>query len=70
LFWRDPIECLESLFSNPPFHNKLDFTPRRVYTTAAHLVRVYSEWMTGDAAWEMQVRAAVTFFFVISTRLL
>ncbi|KAG2738995.1 hypothetical protein P692DRAFT_201730262 [Suillus brevipes Sb2] len=56
LFWRDPIECLESLFSNPLFHDKLDFVPRRVYSTAAHLVRVYSEWMTGDAAWEMQTR--------------
>ncbi|KIK45260.1 hypothetical protein CY34DRAFT_22595 [Suillus luteus UH-Slu-Lm8-n1] len=56
LFWRDPIECLESLFSNPLFHDKLDFIPRRVYSTAAHLVRVYSEWMTGDAAWEMQTR--------------
>ncbi|KAG1741214.1 hypothetical protein EDD22DRAFT_744744, partial [Suillus occidentalis] len=30
LFWRDPIECLESLFSNPLFHDKLDFVPRRV----------------------------------------
>ncbi|KAG2338456.1 hypothetical protein BDR05DRAFT_893431 [Suillus weaverae] len=27
LFWRDPIECLESLFSNPLFHDKLDFIP-------------------------------------------
>ncbi|KAG0699348.1 hypothetical protein DFH29DRAFT_983549 [Suillus ampliporus] len=53
---KDPIECLESLFANPLFHDKLDFTPRRVYTTAAHLIRVYSEWMTGDAAWEMQTQ--------------
>ncbi|KAG1744791.1 hypothetical protein EDB19DRAFT_1591983, partial [Suillus lakei] len=43
LFWRDPIECLESLFANPLFHDKLDFTPHRVYTMAAHLIRVYSE---------------------------
>ncbi|KAG0697850.1 hypothetical protein DFH29DRAFT_1003402 [Suillus ampliporus] len=28
LFWRDPVECLESLFSNPLFHDKLDFIPR------------------------------------------
>ncbi|KAG1785391.1 uncharacterized protein HD556DRAFT_1214619, partial [Suillus plorans] len=43
LFWRDPIKCLESLFSNLLFHDKLDFTPHCVYTMAAHLVRVYSE---------------------------
>ncbi|KAG0694630.1 hypothetical protein DFH29DRAFT_773825, partial [Suillus ampliporus] len=54
LFWRDPVECLESLFSNPVFHDKLDFVPRRVYTTAARLLRVYSEWLTGDFAWDIQ----------------
>ncbi|KAG2039879.1 hypothetical protein BDR03DRAFT_822017, partial [Suillus americanus] len=33
LFWRDPVECLESLFSNPLFHDQLDFTPHYVYKT-------------------------------------
>ncbi|KAG2143329.1 hypothetical protein BD769DRAFT_1297671, partial [Suillus cothurnatus] len=56
LFWRDPVECLESLFSNPLFHDKLDFIPRHVYKTAEWLLRVYSEWLTGDSAWEMQTR--------------
>ncbi|KAG1817873.1 hypothetical protein DFJ58DRAFT_888393 [Suillus subalutaceus] len=32
----------------------LDFTPRRVYTTAQRLCRVFSEWATGDDAWNMQ----------------
>jgi hypothetical protein len=50
---------LESLFTNPLFYDKLDFVPRRVWKTAARLVRVYSEWLTGDAAWEIQVRAVV-----------
>ncbi|KAH7920650.1 hypothetical protein BV22DRAFT_1107578 [Leucogyrophana mollusca] len=54
LFWRDPVECLEALFSNPIFNGKIDFVPRRVYRTAAHLVRVYNEWMSGDAAWNFQ----------------
>ncbi|KAG2130225.1 hypothetical protein DEU56DRAFT_872344 [Suillus clintonianus] len=54
LFWRDPVECLESLFSNPLFHDQLDFVPRRVYTTSARLLCVYSEWLTGDSAWEIQ----------------
>lgn len=58
LFWRDPVECLEALFSNPLFHDKLDFVPRRVYTTAARLTRVYSEWLTGNFAWEFQVCAS------------
>ncbi|KAG1879138.1 hypothetical protein F4604DRAFT_1880090 [Suillus subluteus] len=54
LFWRDPVECLEALFSNPLFHDKLDFVPRHVYTAAARLTRVYSEWLIGDSAWEFQ----------------
>jgi len=58
LFWRDPVDCLESLFSNPLFHDKLDFVPRRVYQTSASLLRVYSEWLTGDSAWKLQVRAS------------
>ncbi|KAG1807617.1 uncharacterized protein BJ212DRAFT_1281805, partial [Suillus subaureus] len=54
LFWRDPIECLESLFSNPLFHDKLDFVPCRMYKMAAWLLRVYSEWLTGNSAWDVQ----------------
>ncbi|KAG1786723.1 hypothetical protein EV424DRAFT_1551366 [Suillus variegatus] len=54
LFWRDPVECLESLFSNPLFHNKLNFVPHHVYKTAVWLLRVYSEWLTGNSAWDMQ----------------
>ncbi|KAG2127501.1 hypothetical protein DEU56DRAFT_872775 [Suillus clintonianus] len=52
--WKDPVECLESLFSNPLFHDQLDFVPHCVYTTSARLLRVYSEWLTGDSAWEIQ----------------
>ncbi|KAF9232757.1 hypothetical protein BU15DRAFT_67191 [Melanogaster broomeanus] len=54
LFFRDSVECLEMLFHNPLFHDKLDLVPFRVYRTAEHLVRIYSEWMTGDVAWDMQ----------------
>ncbi|KAG2052647.1 hypothetical protein BDR06DRAFT_844090, partial [Suillus hirtellus] len=43
LFWRDPVECLESLFSNPLFHDQLDFVPRHIYTTSAWLLCIYSE---------------------------
>ncbi|KAG2059350.1 hypothetical protein BDR06DRAFT_979926 [Suillus hirtellus] len=37
LFWRDPVGCLESLFSNPLFHDKLDFIPCCIYKTAEQL---------------------------------
>jgi hypothetical protein len=56
LYYRDPIECVEFLFSNPLFARHMDYTPERLYTTAEKLERVYAGWMTGDSAWEMQVR--------------
>ena len=57
LFYRDSVECLEALFQHPLFHDKLDFVPRCVYRTAERMVRVYSEWMTGNVAWDIQVHS-------------
>ncbi|KAG1897426.1 uncharacterized protein F5891DRAFT_1129905 [Suillus fuscotomentosus] len=54
LYWRDPLDCISSLLNHPSFHDQLDFTPRKVYTTAQRLCCVYSEWMTGDNTWTMQ----------------
>ncbi|KAG1798270.1 uncharacterized protein HD556DRAFT_1440610 [Suillus plorans] len=54
LYWRDPLDCISGLLNHPAFHNHLDFTPRRVYSTAQRLCHVYSEWMTSDDAWNMQ----------------
>ncbi|KAG0703292.1 hypothetical protein DFH29DRAFT_998586 [Suillus ampliporus] len=54
LYWRDPLECIATLFNHPLFHNRMDFTPRKVYTTAEKQCRVYTEWMTGNDAWNMQ----------------
>ncbi|KAG1883998.1 hypothetical protein F4604DRAFT_1677165 [Suillus subluteus] len=49
-----PSDCISGLLNHPAFHDQLDFTPHRVYTTAQRLCCVYSEWMTGDDAWNMQ----------------
>lgn len=56
LYWRDPLDCVASILSHPLFTDELDFIPRRVYTTSAKDCRVYSDWITGEEAWEMQVR--------------
>jgi hypothetical protein len=29
----------------------------RLFNTAAKTMRIYTEWMTGDVAWSMQVRS-------------
>jgi hypothetical protein len=50
LYYRDAIECLESLFGNPLFVDALQFTPFRLFMATEKLVRAYSEWMSGDIA--------------------
>ena len=54
-FYRDALDCVEYLFGSPLFADKMDFSPVRLYRDAEQTIRVYSEWMTGDAAWDMQV---------------
>ena len=55
LFYRDPIECLQSLMHSPLVKESINFDPIHVFTTAAKLMRVYTEWLSGDTAWSMQV---------------
>ncbi|KAF8417606.1 hypothetical protein L210DRAFT_3615989 [Boletus edulis BED1] len=56
LYFRDALECIESLFSHPYFANKMDFSPYRLFTTAERLVRVYTEYMSSDGAWDNQTK--------------
>lgn len=55
LYYHDPLECVEFLFSNSLFAGRMDYSPRQLYKTAEKLEQVYNEWMTADSAWEMQV---------------
>ncbi|KAF8415444.1 hypothetical protein L210DRAFT_3431490 [Boletus edulis BED1] len=53
-YYHNSLDCIESLFNNPIFAGKMDFSPYRLFTTAERIVRVYTEWMSSDAAWELQ----------------
>ena len=55
LYWGDSLELMEALFNNPEFQDMMDFSPYQLYDSAAHLYHVYTEWMSGDEAWSMQV---------------
>lgn len=55
LYYRDPIDCIQALLSHPAFEQHISFVPRKVWSTAARLVRVYDEWLSGEHAWELQV---------------
>ncbi|KAG6377868.1 hypothetical protein JVT61DRAFT_14650 [Boletus reticuloceps] len=54
LYHRDPIECLQTLLSHPLFQRHISFVPCKVWSTAARLVCVYDDWLSGDHAWELQ----------------
>ncbi|KAF8130961.1 hypothetical protein EV363DRAFT_1398782 [Boletus edulis] len=54
LYYRDALKCIELLFNHPFFTDKMDFTPFQLFTTAERVVRVYTEWMSSNSAWEMQ----------------
>lgn len=48
LFYRDPIDCLQSILSDPHLADCIDFDCRRVYESDDRLSRVYSSFVTGD----------------------
>ena len=55
LFFRDPLECLQALLSNPIVQDFIHFTPFKLFATSKKLMRIYTEWLSGDAAWRIQV---------------
>ncbi|KAJ7725009.1 hypothetical protein DFH07DRAFT_871814 [Mycena maculata] len=54
LYYRDPLECLQELLSNPLVSDFIHFTPFRMWATAEKLVWIYTEWLSADAAWRIQ----------------
>ncbi|KAF9037253.1 hypothetical protein BJ165DRAFT_1416964 [Panaeolus papilionaceus] len=54
LYYRNPVLCLEALMRSPLVKDFIQFTPFRLYETCAKTMRIYTEWLSGDAAWFMQ----------------
>ncbi|KAI5985158.1 hypothetical protein EDD15DRAFT_2140176, partial [Pisolithus albus] len=55
LYWRDGLEVIKYLFSNPVFASCIDLSPYREYEdTPQGQQRVYSEFMSADHAWNIQ----------------
>jgi hypothetical protein len=57
---------VEALFNHPHFAREMDLSPYRLFTTAEQIVRLYTEWMSGDVAWEMQVRSPLSTLYLES----
>ncbi|KAH8991606.1 hypothetical protein EDB86DRAFT_3065127 [Lactarius hatsudake] len=54
-YWRDALDVIEYIFGNPIFAPYMQYDPQRVWTDISKAERVYSEYMTGDFAWQSQV---------------
>jgi hypothetical protein len=55
LYWRDPVACLESILHNPLIADHVGMVPFQLFKSAEKLMRVYTEWLSGDRAWDIQV---------------
>jgi len=56
LWFRDPVECVRELLSNPAFVDYTSFAPEHVYSDSEGKERIFDEMWTADWWWEMQVR--------------
>ena len=57
LYYRHALECLQAILRNPLLSDFIAFGPVRIFETAARLMRIYMEWMSGKRAWLMQVHS-------------
>ncbi|KAF8885298.1 hypothetical protein BD779DRAFT_1611957 [Infundibulicybe gibba] len=56
LWYRDPVECIKELLSNPAFKDLISYVPERVYTSSDGDDRIYDEMWTGDWWWDTQTK--------------
>lgn len=62
LFMRDPVESIKELWANPAYLEHLTYAPERRFADEEKSERIYDELMSGDWAWETQVRDLVNLF--------
>jgi hypothetical protein len=61
LYWRDGLQVIEHLFSNPIFAQSMEMTPYHTYEEGDG--RIYQEFMSADEAWRLQVCTLFTSHF-------
>lgn len=69
VYYRDIIECIKALFSDPNFADFLVFAPERHYADEDETVRLYHEMHTGKWWWNSQVSILCLFAKLLCGRL-
>lgn len=52
IYWRDGLEVIKHLYSNPIFAHSVQMTPYKAYDNGQ---QIYGEFMSGTVAWQEQV---------------
>jgi Plavaka transposase len=55
LWFRDPVECVQELLSNPVFVEHTAFALERVYSDREGKERIFDEMWTAEWWWDTQV---------------
>ena len=55
LYYRDPLECIQSILSQPLVKDFIRFSPFCLYESSAKTMHFYTEWLSGNVACSMQV---------------
>jgi hypothetical protein len=59
LHFRNILECVRSLYSDPEFAQDLAVAPERHYADQEQTTWIYSEMNTGDWWWAVQVHKSI-----------
>ena len=63
-FYCDLLACIQSILSSPLMKDHLQFLLLCVFNSFARAMWIYSEWLTGNVAWSMQVSHWIKFISV------
>ena len=55
IYYHDPLECIQSIIYHPLVKDFVRFSPFCLYESASKTMRFYTEWLSGNVAWSMQV---------------
>ncbi|KIK14429.1 hypothetical protein PISMIDRAFT_38112, partial [Pisolithus microcarpus 441] len=54
VFYQDAIECLQHLIHLPSNNRQVHFVLKKIYSAMDCMQHIYTDWLTGDQAWELQ----------------
>ena len=65
LFYHDPIYCLQSLLMSLLVKDHINFVPFQLFKKAEKVTHIFTEWLSGNCTWEMQVNIEEIFLAYI-----